>query len=406
MSTSVEDTQPKKEFMGKSVRWWQRAGGSVLIISILIHVGFAIIAGYFVVHHFMDKPKPTPPLESLAQRSESVKVKMDVRQKTMSAPAVKKKVTTTSPLAKVTLPEMPDVPTENVMPSVMPGVSASFGTGTGPGGNGDGNGGGIANTTLFGTPGARVGLIGTLYDFKQTNSRQKTKDMTMDKYADTIKKFVSGKFSPGVLGQFYKIRNAIASTMIFIPDIQAEEGPKAFNVANRVEPKMWIVHYHATVVPPVSGRYHFVGAGDDVMLVGFDGRLVLDRCWNMKIKDAGKNFEYGYTGIPNGFAEGDAIDVVAGQQYPLDIVIGEEPGGKLFSFLFIEKEGEPTVTGERGLPTFPIFRVAKVGLPQMASGMELPPFDPAMPPWSIWKTVEAKNGMGIDTSSFFHQTTP
>jgi hypothetical protein len=154
----------------------------------------------------------------------------------------------------------------------------------------------------------------------------------------------------------------------------------------------------------VSGKYHFVGAGDDVMLVGFNGQLVLDRCYNMKIKEPVMNYDYGYSGIPGGFARGDAIDVVAGQPYPIDVVIGEEPGGKFFAFLFIEKEGETYEQSPRGFPTLPVFRVANVALPPLGADADLPPYDAKVPLWSVWKTITPK-GIG-DTSNFFRQPAP
>jgi hypothetical protein len=289
------------------------------------------------------------------------------------------------------------------MPSLMPGVGNTFGTAATGNGNGNGGGGGMRNSTLFGTPNGKVGLMGTFYDFKQNTARNKV-DNNFGIYQGKVKKFVESGWKQSVLADYYKVRNAVASTMIFIPNIDAELGPKAFNVQNRVEPKMWMVHYTATVIPPVSGTYHFIGAGDDVMLASINDKLVLDRGWNVHIKDMEQNFEYHYTGIPNGFGRSDAFTVEAGKEYKLDIAIGEMPGGKLFAFLFIEKEGETPATGEGGLPIFPVFRVANVELPEMPGGTELPPFDTKMPPWSIWKTVPPKAGiLGIDTKEFFNQ---
>jgi hypothetical protein len=58
--------------------------------------------------------------------------------------------------------------------------------------------------------------------------------------------------------------------------MEATEGPKAFDVAKDVQPRMWVVHYKGIVTPPESGTYHFVGGGDDTLFVKFDGKNVLD----------------------------------------------------------------------------------------------------------------------------------
>ena len=64
--------------------------------------------------------------------------------------------------------------------------------------------------------------------------------------------------------------------------IPADEGPKAFNVSNTVKPRLWVVLYKGRVSPPESGIYHFVGAGDDVMIARLNGQVVLDRCYDLR----------------------------------------------------------------------------------------------------------------------------
>lgn len=62
------------------------------------------------------------------------------------------------------------------------------------------------------------------------------------------------------------------ATQIFIPRIDANDGPRAFNLAGRVPPRRWAVVYRGKVSPPETGRFHFVGVGDDFIVVRFNGK--------------------------------------------------------------------------------------------------------------------------------------
>jgi hypothetical protein len=241
----------------------------------------------------------------------------------------------------------------------------------------------------FGGQEIKDGLTGRFYDLKQDRARRPT-GLNMSGYADVVKKYVAGGWQDHDLAPFYSSSATLGIYNFFIPNMDAAEGPAAFRMEKKVTPTMWLAHYHGTVIAPESGRYHFVGAGDDVMLVGFGGQLVLDRCWNIRIKDATENYHYGYTGIPDGFARGEGIDVVKGQEYPIDVLIGEQPGGKLFAFLLIEKEGETYARDAHGNPILPVFRVKNAPLPAIAAGVDLPPHSTDAPAWSVWRIAPAK----------------
>ena len=360
--------------------WWRKMRGNVLAVSIAIHVLFAFIAGWFVMQHFQvaEKSVPIPrgPDKPLPPSPKSVSV---------SPPAPVRHIVTTMPSA-INLPDIPPLPEERPLPQIAAPANPADGLKIGQTGDLASPGQELKPQLPFGALNVRDGLTGRFYDLKQDRFRKPT-GLHMDGYAETVRSFVARGWKDADLARFYRSPSTLGIYQFFIPNTDAEDGPKAFRTDKEVAPTMWLAHYRATVVAPETGRYHFVGAGDDVMLVGFDGRLVLDRCWNLKIKDAAANYNYGYTGIPNGFARGDAIDVVKGRSYPIDVLIGEEPGGKMFAFLFLEKEGATYRHDARGNPILPVFRVKNVPLPAVDAAADLPPYDPAAPAWSVWRVA-------------------
>ncbi len=260
------------------------------------------------------------------------------------------------------------------------------GLGTGLGGMGTGLGKG----RFFGAKQmSKTGsLTGRFYDLKQTRSR-KPSGVSPEEYHRIFRKFVHDDWNPSILNEYFHSSKALYATQIMIPNMPADERPKAFELEKEVQPSRWLVHYTARVSPSDSGTYHFVGAGDDVMVVRFNGKVVLDRCWYQQDQEwqPEKNYQYGWSGIPNGFARGDAIEVKAGEWYDLEILIGEQPGGLVFACLLMEKDGEEYPHDPKGNPILPIFRVADVPMPELQPGQTLPPYMPVGP---VWKAAPAR----------------
>jgi hypothetical protein len=122
-----------------------------LFISIVVHLAFGVGATYLVVSKYTtERKKFMPPAgggESARQNAEH-KVSLGRKQSTMSAPEQAKRVTTNSALAKVALPEMPDLPTATTEAFAnraigMGGAGSAFGATGSAGGGGSGNGSGI-----------------------------------------------------------------------------------------------------------------------------------------------------------------------------------------------------------------------------------------------------------------------
>lgn len=390
---------------------WQRITGSrFLFISILVHVLFALAATAWVVQTITTKRKLTftsaPPSPNPSQRAMEHQVQMAKKQQTMSAPAMPKHIVSTG-MAKVTLPEMPAMPAMNSIaaPTKMAGMGGTgFGLGPSAGVIGSGGGGGGGPVPFFGfrsQPGIGA-LVGNFYDLKQDRSRKPT-GMTPQKYAQTITEFLKSGWHDSEFSRFFKSPQPVYTPQIFIPNLPADQGPAAFQLEKIVQPGMWIVHYKGRVSPPESGTYHFVGAGDDVLLVKFDNKLVLARCWDNPsfgvIETNWKpvaDYDYGFSLIPKGFAKGDAIQVQAGEFYPMEVLIGEQPGGSTFASLLIEKEGVDYKKDAKGNPILPVFRLTNTKLPDKG---EFPPHTDDGPIWKAEK-LSAGGGTGLD---FFHK---
>ena len=380
---------------------WRRIGFNFLTLSILGHFFLGIGATYLVVQNIQAKRKQTfgatPASPNAPTRALEHKVQMQKKQQTMSAPAPLKRITTTSN-TKVALPAMPAMPKldSTITPLSMAGMGGTgIGLGAGGGGGGGGNGGG-GGLSLFGIrDGKGSTLRGTLFDLKQTPDNRPTPIAKNDasgnlspqarqEYKTTVAQFVQGGMHDSTLtARYFKGPNPLYATQIYIPQMDAAEGPKAFGLQGRVQPSRWLVHYQGTVVAPDSGTFRFVGVADDVLVVRFNDQVVLD-CGSMYPSGHIPGHYYlfdglnAYAGWFKGCGEGSSFTVEAGKSYPIDIVIGEWPGGKFEAFLQLRNEAVEYKKDTHGNPILPLFRLTPGTLP---SGGLAPVYDHDGPVW-------------------------
>jgi len=170
-SPPEEEPTPLKRFLAA----YRRASGGSLVLSIAVHAVILIIATVLVVSQFAEERKISFGGGEAGPKSEAQhKVKM--KAKSTTAPAPTKRITTTSSIATVALPDMPDIP-NNMGPSIAGAMgSGGFGAagglgggGGGGGGSGGGRGSGFSNIKFFGLN-AGGKNIAFLVDYSQSMS--------------------------------------------------------------------------------------------------------------------------------------------------------------------------------------------------------------------------------------------
>ena len=322
-------------------------------------------------------PPPAPPAPSGGEAANS----FEPATETAPPPCAPSVVTTVSPNAfalKAVCVQIPNLPPCTTTP--VGSALAGHDTAGPQAGSG----------SVFGSAESNgaADLEGYLYDLKQTPDRKPT-GFDTGAYHNKIKEFIESNWDPGVLGHFYKSPTPLHTTSIFIPIINAEDGPKDFGVEKEVQPNMYCVWYKVTASPPQDGTYHFVGTADDVLLVRVNHRTVLDGCDYPMIDELrNKQKKFNMTNFdptfPNNadFWVGDSFHVSAGETVDIDILIGEEPGGKSDYFLFIQRDEDTYQTQSNGAPLLPIFQLDSKPFATKAQPRSYPPFSPTPVPWT------------------------
>lgn len=291
--------------------------------------------------------------------------------------------------------------------------TGGLGNGLGTGGNGlgDGNRGGSA-------------LEGTFYDLKQTRNGSPMAN-SPNETARVINEFMKN-WNEGSLSKYYQSPTKLYASNFCLPSCKAEYAPAAYQCKDKVRPSAWIAVYRGKVKAPFTGTMRFVGTGDDVLMVRFNGRTVLEAGWcipstygqagdvgtrgsvnnpeaqayHKAIEEKRDANHKGYEFIMRpelgkwsrelgGLTAGEEIRVEEGKSYPIEVLVSEIPGGAFGFVLLTQQRTEVGFDNNK----FDLFRTnfsnpTKAELESMINAegcgmgaMEMPVFNEDSPVW-------------------------
>jgi len=231
-----------------------------------------------------------------------------------------------------------------------------FGDGFGSGsGNGMGSG-----TTMFGSAGSGGGLTGRLFDLKKNREKGPRAYNQDQDFYPVISKLIDRKFSDKMLDDYYLASVKLGFTFLAIPNMDANEGPKAFQAEKEIQPRGWFVHYSGKMDPPEEGMYRFHGMFDDLLIVLVNGKPVLDACWADCLNESSLRGQSSQPTFMSGKPtwQGKWVTIKRGTE--ITILVGERPGGRLGGTLMVEQKGAKYNKRSNGSPILPLFTTTKL----------------------------------------------
>lgn len=410
---------------------WTRSGGGSLSISLFIHLVLLAIGVIWVLKVIpAEKVKVVDFLGKSGGGGSPASESQARKQRAQMLPPNLTQVSAVGAMSNIVMPEPDEMTQMSSIGSLAPGGLASGLGGTGSrGGKGPGNGPGIGSGTFIGladgtgnkNPFGALSLdpralVGTFYDLKQTRNGKPT-GLEVREVQETINEFVNRGWKDSVMKKFYQAPRTLYQSKLYIPVMSADAAPAAFECEKEVQPSRWVVVYRGVVSPPRSGKYRFVGSGDDILVVRFNGKNVFDHGYYsgttmlaisgkipaMKHQPESPEIKrllrrdypmeqpletYTYPSTPalnsaiGGLAVGPVFKAEAGKDYPIDILLSELPGGKFYASLLIEEIGVDYEKSNTGSPILPLFRLDD-GLPAETEADNAPPYDPDGPVWKV-----------------------
>ena len=374
---------------------WQRLGGEGLALSVLVHIVLVLIAIVWVVSTVTDGAGKKDP-NSFATgagggaggpKAKEFKTKLQPKN-IKSLAKTNTRITSKNTNSAVAISSLPSMSSPLLSAGAIGGgASKGFGGGSGGGigaGKGTGVGGGRNFVSLFGMKGGpnanAGGLIGTLYDLKQTADRKPTSaapaNTGIPPYRASVREFLESGWSAGRLQKFFKSPDKLVSGQLFITSRSADDAPKAFEVEKLMKPSRWVIHYRCYVEMPSSMPFRFVGSGDDFLIVRWNRKIALDDGYETYLAGGGNYKDFGVKvtqeykvdrrpGSLNRLKAGPWIQVTKGTKVPVEVLIGETPGGVFDCYLAIEVAKSSTkVNGQyEGEGTLKLFRCSADPLP-------------------------------------------
>jgi hypothetical protein len=175
---------------------------------------------------------------------------------------------------------------------------------------------------------------------------------------------------------------------IWIPITQSDECADKMHLENELSPSFWVGWYHAKVTPSAAGKYHFIGFGDDILVVAINGQVVFDG----SISPVSGNqptlpWPYQDWCVSNPYREANYAKLRAGSSFEVnnvepvtvDILMGDEPGFYYCAYLLIADESKDYPPDSHGVPLYPIFQIGSD--PVHRSG-DQPPHSPDPVAWA------------------------
>ena len=360
----------------------RRFGWGAFSISILVHGIFVLLAIFYFFTWIQAPKEEVPdfvPGGGGGGNKGASASKIQTRARAM-APTTMRKITVNGVSSNFTLPDSSTEVMDTGMPSANVssgegggagggkggGIGSGMGTGTGPG-FGPGTGKGFIDTTPFGSKQEVAGAMpGRFYDFKQTRQGKPVEDYVITRYEDFGSRVVDiqdSNYRLSAFRKFFEAPDTLYLTQIAIPLSDADSAPKHFNVADKVKPSGWLIHYHGEVILDRDMTFRFVGTGDDYLGVFVKGRCRLVAAWpGVRPHLIGK-WEPSEpisaeepTPLPGGpLTKGDWVKVKKGEKVQFDIGIGECPGGKVGFVLMVEEKDAKYRTMANGQKILPVF---------------------------------------------------
>jgi len=200
-------------------------------------------------------------------------------------------------------------------------------------------------------------LIGMLYDFKQSQQRDKL-PMDYKKYYSVIESFIKSDYDESMLNKYFRATKALYTTQIFIPHRSSNDAPKAFGLEKLVDPKYWIIHYKGQVIPPQPGEYRFAASADGFIIIAVNNKTLLIK-HNSNDDTYLKQFggEWSYNAAKSRLRYSFPFSSDGQTPLDLDVLIGDA-GGEFNAFLLYSKTEK--------IPTkpLPVFQLMSAGIPK------------------------------------------
>ncbi|MCH8474814.1 MAG: hypothetical protein LAT55_06250 [Opitutales bacterium] len=348
MSTTPSPVKPQKQIRSRL--------SLAILISVVVHFVLLIVLGLWTVYRYVQEGDPG--MEVAMEQGEEAEAPQEVVEEvevTEVQPEVEIDLDrlTVDPLHDVALPEItadtqavPTPPTPTIPTTAADRVAFRQAMPRGDWAN------------SFGSREESEFLLrGFYYDFKRKADGGHTSLRDRDHFP-VIREYIENNFDQSVLDEYFRVPDPLFTSFIFHPRRNSTLALEAYEAEEHgVSPGTWAVHYTGRFSPPESGKYRFITKAEAGMVVIVDREVVSQNGYGSdhQITSWRPSERYNF-GLPgNSASVGDWLELRSGQNYDIEIFLGDGQVGNYQAILLIEQEGVDYEKDSRGNPILPIF---------------------------------------------------
>lgn len=332
-----------------------RVGGKAVAVggAVIVHLIILLIAALLVLFP-KQKEAPeivaqiaprTPPSQKMQKKAVQKQLKK-APSAAAAAAAPMAQLMRANAVARITLPQVTRISTGPLGIGESNLGNGAFGSGI--------SGSAADGMTMFGGA-AGSGLPGTFYDMKQNQARKPNGQFEENSYRSELRAFAASRFNRLSVSKFYRAPRKLSLESLLVNEVSADEGPKAFQVQDEVNPMYWFVHYSGRLSPPQSGKWRFAGGFDNVLYIYVNNELVFDGGYRHPESEVGRYFPQPGFCIGTPVRHGKWVNLNG--PFQLDILLGESGGSLMGGAILIEREGESYKKLANGTPILPLFAI-------------------------------------------------
>jgi hypothetical protein len=188
-------------------------------------------------------------------------------------------------------------------------------------------------------------------------------------YWRTLNEFLASGWDTSVFSEFYRAPRKLYAIHFMMPPFASDLAMEKFGMTGGYEGSGFIVHYKGEIAHPKGGKFRFWGHGDDFLLVRINKKLILNAqtlgTWNSELRTPNnwkgsdpENRAY-YMGIGRAVIS-DWFELEPGVPVEMEVLLGDDQGGRTSAMLNIEEFGVEYPENEQGMPILPAFKTAKI----------------------------------------------
>lgn len=189
-------------------------------------------------------------------------------------------------------------------------------------------------------------------------------------YARILNSFLENNWSPSVFDKFWRSPKKLYATFFMLPPFVSNLANEKFGLPPDTIGASYLIHYKGKIASKTGGKFRFWGGADDLIFVRINGKLVLDgrtanAVWTADWKtpenwksSSPENHKYYFGGTVS--SVGDWFELQPGVPVEMEVLFGEDQGGRTSCMLNIQQFGVEYPKNREGAPILPVFKTAPI----------------------------------------------